>query len=172
MLEAADTSQPETPSEAAERGRAILLRTLTRAPRSRFELRQRLIDRDIDPEIADELLDRFEEVGLIDDAQYAAMIVRTRHAERGQARRAIAQELRRKGISDAHAHDALAQLDSDDEMQRARELVARRIDSVRALPRDRAMRRLIGYLGRRGYSTSQALSVIQPALEASDDGMI
>ncbi len=43
------------------------------------------------------ILDRFEEVGLVDDAQYAEMIVRTRHAERGLSRRAISTELRRRG---------------------------------------------------------------------------
>src|SRR5690625_5873828 len=92
----ASTDEPATPSRAEEqeRARAIVLRTLSRSPRSRFELFQRLTDREVSAEIAEELLDRFEEVGLIDDAEYAAMLVRTRHNERGQARRAIAQELR------------------------------------------------------------------------------
>lgn len=161
-----------TPAEQAERAREILLRTLTRAPRSRFELRKRLIDREIDAEVADEVLDRYEDVGLIDDAEYAAMLVRTRHAERGQARRAIAQELRRRGLSDAHAQAALEQVDADSELERARELVARRIRSVAGLPRDRALQRLVGYLGRRGYSTSIALNVIHEALDNADDGMI
>jgi len=170
----ASTDEPATPSRAEEqeRARAIVLRTLSRSPRSRFELFQRLTDREVSAEIAEELLDRFEEVGLIDDAEYAAMLVRTRHNERGQARRAIAQELRRRGLSDLHAQAALEQLDDDAEMQRARELIARRIDSVRNLPRERALQRLVGYLGRRGYSTGQALSVIQPALDECDDGMI
>lgn len=164
--------QLESAADMAQRAREILLRTLNRAPRSRYELQQRLLDRDISAEVAAEVLDRYEEVGLIDDAEYAAMIVRTRHAERGQARRAIAQELRRRGISPTDAQVALEQVGSDDEIARAQELVARRLESMREMPRDRALRRLIGYLGRRGYSTSQALSVIQPALDAQEDGMI
>jgi|SRR5690625_9668 len=172
--EPAKTQQHSEPSRAeeAERAREILLRTLSRTPRSRFELHQRLVERDISTDIADEILDRYEELGLIDDAEYAAMMVRTRHRERGQARRAIAQELRRRGLSDEHAQAALEQLDDEAEMQRAEELVARRIDSVRHLPRERALQRLVGYLGRRGYSTAQALSVIRPALDQRDDGMI
>src|SRR5690625_4691501 len=168
-----DQEQPEeTPQEQAERAREILLRTLTRAPRSRYELRERLVAREISTEVADEVLDRYEEVGLIDDAQYAAMLVRTRHNERGQARRAIAAELRRRGLSEGHAAAALEQIDSESEYERARELISRRINSVRGLPRQRATQRLIGYLGRRGYSTSVALSVIQSAFDSDDDGMI
>lgn len=162
----------ESPQEQGERAREILLRTLTRAPKSRFELRERLLSRDIDSSVADEVLDRYEEVGLINDAEYAAMLVRTRHNERGQARRAIAAELRRRGVSDNDAEPALEQIDADSEYERARELVGRRMNSVRNLPRERAMQRLVGYLGRRGYSTAVALSVIQSALDSDDDGMI
>lgn len=168
----ADSSQQPDHNDERERGRAILLRTLSRSPRSRHELRGRLLDREIEADMADELLDRFEEVGLIDDAQYAQMLVRTRHAERGQARRAIAQELRRRGLSEIDAQLALEQIDDADEFERAQELVARRVESVRGIPRDRAIQRLVGYLGRRGYSTSVALSVIRPALDSSEDGMI
>lgn|SRR5690625_5168484 len=172
MMEPNEVPQPADRSAEIERARAILLRTLSRAPRSRHELRERLVQRDIDEGIADELLDRFEEVGLIDDAQYAQMLVRTRHAERGQARRAIAHELRRKGLSDQDSREALEQIDADDEFARAQELISRRIDSVRGLPRDRAIQRLVGYLGRRGYSPAVALSVIRPALDADESGMI
>ncbi len=65
------------------------------------------------------VLDRFDEVGLVDDASYAEMIVRTRHAERGLSRRAIAVELRRRGIDEDVAADALEQVDGDDERQAA-----------------------------------------------------
>ena len=67
------------------------------------------------------MLDRFTEVGLIDDAEYARMLVRTRHAERGLSRRAIAVELRRRGIDDELAGDALEQVDADDEEVAARD---------------------------------------------------
>src|SRR5690625_4554147 len=179
MLESDSPEKPEpasgpqpSRSEEMKRDRAILLRALCRSSRRRYELKQRLLQRDIAAEIAEELLERFGEDRLIDDEQYGTRVVRTRHRERGLARPAIAQELRRRGISDEHGKRALEQLDSDLELARARELIARRIDSVRSLDRERALRRLMGYLLRRGYSSGQALSVIQPALDETGDGMI
>src|SRR5699024_1013431 len=126
---------------------------------------ERLLKREISSEIADEVLDRYEEVGLIDDAEYARMLVRTCYREKGQARRAIAQELRRKGLSDAHSASALEQIDDSDESQRAQELVEKRVRSLGNVSRDRAVQRLMGYLGRRGYSTAVALSVIHSVLD-------
>ena len=100
------------------------------------------------------MLERFDEVGLIDDAAFAGQWVRSRHTRRGLARRAIAVELRRKGVADEVAQEALAEVDTDAEEQRARELVD---GKLRTMPADtperraRAARRLVGMLARRGY---------------------
>jgi len=99
------------PEEERERAREYVLRALTASAKSRSRLAQGLADRDVDPEIADEVLDRFEEVGLIDDVQYAQTLVRTRFAERGLSRRALAAELRTKGIDETVAREALDQVD-------------------------------------------------------------
>ena len=66
------------------------------------------------------LLDRFEEVGLVDDAAFARAWVEQRQPGRGLARRALAQELRRKGVDDEVAREALDELDPDDEEEAAR----------------------------------------------------
>ena len=83
--------------------------------------------KDVPDSVAEKVLDRFTEVGLIDDAEFARMLVRTRHAERGLSRRAIAVELRRKGIDDELAGAALEEVDSDDEEAAARALVRRKL---------------------------------------------
>src|SRR5690606_25077958 len=75
--------------DAAEVARTIALRLLSAAPRSRAQLAEKLAARDVPEDVAGALLDRYEEVGLLDDAAYADMLVRTRHAERGLARRAL-----------------------------------------------------------------------------------
>ncbi len=131
--------------------RAIVLRLLTGAPRSRAQLAAALARRDVPVELAARLLDRFTEVGLIDDAQYADMLVRSRHAERGLSRRALALELRRRGIDDATAAEALAQVGDDDEVEAARRLVERRLASTRGLDPQTRTRRTLAALGRRGY---------------------
>src|ERR671910_88069 len=78
--------------------RQIVLRQLTAAPRSRAQLEQVLRRRNCPDAIAAAVLDRMEEVGLVDDTAYAGMVIRSQQASRGLARRALAQELHRKGV--------------------------------------------------------------------------
>ena len=162
---AAHDPEPQ-PLEAA---RAIALRQLASAPRSRAQLTDKLAERGVADEVITVLLDRFEEVGLLDDQAYAEMLVRTRHDERGLARRALAQELRRKGIEGEVAEAALAQVDDDDEQVAARALVTRRIGATRGLERQRRRRRLGAMLGRRGYPAELAMRVVDEALADEPD---
>src|SRR5699024_2712386 len=91
-------AQPATHEEWVERGREIALRQLGFSARSSQQLREAMTTREVPLGAADEVIDRLTRVGLIDDAEYAAMLVRTRQAERGLARRALMVELTRKGI--------------------------------------------------------------------------
>ena len=100
--------------------RQIVLRQLTAAPRSRSQLEQALRRKDCPDDVAAAVLDRMEEVGLVDDVAYAGMLVRSQQAGRGLARRALAQELRRKGVDDDTAQAALDEVDPHDEEDRAR----------------------------------------------------
>jgi regulatory protein len=145
--------------------RAIALRLLTGAPRSRAQLEVAMSRRDIPEDVVTRVLDRFEEVGLVDDVAYAAMLVRTRHSERGLARRALAYELRAKGIDPEVAAGALAEVDAEDELAAARALVRRRAPGSAGLDRERRRRRLTGMLARKGYSPGLALRVVDDYLD-------
>jgi regulatory protein len=112
------------------------------------------------------VLDRFEEVGLVDDGEFAAMLVRSQQATRGLGRRALAQELRRKGVDDEVAREALEHVDDEDEESTARSLVARRLASTRGLSREKRMARLAGMLARKGYPSGLAVRVVREALAA------
>ncbi|MEV6551407.1 recombination regulator RecX [Streptomyces sp. NPDC051597] len=157
------------PQDPAERARAICLRLLTGTPRTRKQLADALKKREIPDEVAEEVLSRFEEVGLINDAAFADAWVESRHHGRGLARRALARELRTKGVDSAVVDEAVGQLDSDQEEETARELVARRLRSTRGLDRDRRIRRLAGMLARKGYPEGMALRVVRQALEAEGE---
>ena len=115
-------------------------------------------------DVATELLDRFTDVGLIDDAAFASAWVESRHRSRGLAPRALAQELRRKGVDDEEAKAALEQIDEDDQRVAARALVERRLRSMRGLDHQVATRRLAGLLARKGYSAGLAFAVVREAL--------
>ncbi|MFC0845736.1 MULTISPECIES: recombination regulator RecX [Streptomyces] len=168
----ADSSRAEkepAPQDPAERARAICLRLLTGTPRTRKQLADALKKREIPDEVAEEVLSRFEEVGLINDAAFAGAWVESRHHGRGLARRALARELRTKGVDSAVVDEAVGQLDSDQEEETARELVARKLRSTRGLDRDRRIRRLAGMLARKGYPEGMALRVVRQALEAEGE---
>jgi regulatory protein len=106
------------------------------------------------------VLDRFGEVGLIDDAAFASAWVASRHHGRGLARRALAAELRRKGVAEEVAADALSAVTSDDEEAAAEALVRRRLASMSEVPRDVRIRRLVAMLGRKGFGGSLAYRVV------------
>ncbi|MFD9190839.1 recombination regulator RecX [Streptomyces phaeochromogenes] len=155
----------EPPGDPAERARGICLRLLTGTPRTRKQLADALRKREIPDDVADEVLSRFEEVGLINDSAFADAWVESRHHGRGLARRALARELRTKGVDSALIDEAVGQLDSEQEETTARELVARRLRSTRGLDRDKRIRRLASMLARKGYSEGMALRVVRQALE-------
>jgi regulatory protein len=166
--EEAAAAEVEADPEAV--ARKILLDTLTGQARSRQELAAKLAKRGVPDELGAQLLDRFTEVGLIDDAAYARQWVESRHRSRGLAPRALAQELRRKGVDDDDAKAALEQIDEDDQRAAARALVDKKLRSMRGLDHQVATRRLAGLLARKGYAAGLAFSVVREALaEAGGD---
>ncbi|MFC0598913.1 recombination regulator RecX [Streptomyces palmae] len=158
-------AEPGPPPDPEEQARAICLRLLTGTPRTRKQLADALHKRGIPDEVAQEVLSRFEDVGLIDDAAFAGAWVESRHHSRGLARRALARELRTKGVDSALIDEAVGQLDSEQEERTARELVERKLRSTRGLDRDKRLRRLAGMLARKGYAEGLALRVVRRALE-------
>ncbi|MFF7333776.1 recombination regulator RecX [Streptomyces sp. NPDC008150] len=164
-LSSRGAGREEPPADPVERARAICLRLLTGTPRTRKQLADALRKREIPDEAAEEVLSRFEEVGLINDGAFADAWVESRHHGRGLARRALARELRTKGVDGALIDEAVAQLDPEQEEATARELVDRKLRSTRGLDRDKRLRRLAGMLARKGYSEGVALRVVRQALE-------
>lgn len=168
-LEAGEISR----EDAVEKAREAVLRILTAAQRSRRELEQSLARKGYPEDVVTQVLDRFDEVGLVDDATYAETIVRTRHAERGLARRGIAAELRRRGIDEDTATVALDQLDPDDERAAGARAATKLVARTRGLDREVRVRRAVGSLARKGYPPGLAFELVRDALategEDTDD---
>jgi regulatory protein len=144
--------------------RAICLRLLTQRARTRSELADALARRGVPDESAEIVLDRFTEVGLIDDRALAHSMAGAQHQERGLARRAVAVKLRRRGLDDDTVRDALADIDSDSERSRARDLVEKRQRAMASLPSEVQQRRLVGMLARKGYPPSVAFDTVRSVL--------
>lgn len=156
---------PEADPESV--ARTILLDQLTGRARSRKELAEKLAAKNVPADVAARLLDRFEEVGLVDDGAFARSWVASRQPGKGLAKRALAQELRRKGVDDEVAREALDEIDPADEEAAARALVRKKLRSLSRVDDVTATRRLVGMLARKGYGSGLALSVVRDELARS-----
>lgn len=157
------TGQDADPEAVA---RQICLRMLTAAPRTQAQLASALHRRAVPADAAAAVLARFAEVKLIDDAMFARAWVDSRHHGRGLAGRALGAELRQRGVARDDIQAALSELSPDVELQTARELIARRLPGTAGMPVPARMRRLVGMLARKGYSSGLAYRVVREALEA------
>ena len=131
--------------------------------RSRRELERRLVQAGFEPEAVAAELDRLEQVGLIDDAAFAAAVVESRMGARGESRRAVGIKLQQAGVD---RNVALAALDEapGDEQQRADRLAETRATRVSGLDPATAFARVSGFLMRRGYPPGVARQAARRAL--------
>jgi regulatory protein len=158
-----DEADPE------QMARTVVLRRLSSAPRTRKDLAEDLGRRGIPSDVIDRVLDRFTEVGLIDDAEYARLWVSSRHRSRGTARQSLRHELRAKGITDDDALEALEAIDDDLERARGLALVRSKLPSTSRLEPAARARRLVSMLMRRGYRQAEAVSIVKEAVAELDE---
>ena len=146
----------------------MCLRLLTVRARTRAELAGQLAKRGFPDEAADAVLNRLEAVGLIDDEDFTEQWVRSRQANAGKGKRALAAELRTKGVAEELIAGVLDGIDAGAERSRAEQLVERRLRREVLGDGDdpKVMRRLVGMLARRGYSQSMAVAVVAEAVAA------
>ena len=163
-IDSVDDSTDTWEMGPAAQVQGICLRLLTARPRSRAELADALRRRGIPEEVGEPVLDRLSEVGLIDDAAFAESAVHSAHRHRGLGRRALRTELRRKGVSSEIADHAVAGVRPEDEEQRARELVQRKLRTTTVRDASSLARRLGAMLARRGYSEGLAWRVVRDEL--------
>ncbi|HSA40645.1 MAG TPA: recombination regulator RecX [Mycobacterium sp.] len=164
---AADTAaDPESAAKRVAQAQNVCLRLLTARARTRAELTDRLTGRGYSDDVIATVLGRLERAGLLDDAEFAREWVRSRQEFAGKGKRALAVELRNKGVDAEIIAEALAGIDADTERRRAEELVAARLRRERLADGDemKITRRLVGMLARRGYSSAMAFDVVSVAL--------
>lgn len=162
---------PELDPDAnpASVARAIVLRQLTNSPKSRHQLEQKLVERHVPDEVAQAVLDRFEEVKLIDDAEFALLWVRSRSQYKSLARSALKRELAERGIAPELIEEALGQITQEAEDAGAEELVRKKLrSSVNLADRDereKYTRRWVAMLARKGYNPSSAFTVVGKVID-------
>ena len=167
---AADRPRPvDTDPEGV--ARQTLLDQLAVRARSRHELAEKLRGKDVPEEVARPLLDRFTEVGLIDDAAFAQAWVEQRSRTKGLGRRMLSQELRHKGVDQVHIEAALEEIGRDEERDTAHALAVKRLRTLSRLEPAVKRRRLEGFLARKGYPGGLVADVVREVLaeEVTDE---
>lgn len=157
--------------EAADAAKQVLLRRLSHAPRTRKELAKDLKDKEISDEVATLALDRFEEVGLINDQALASNYVSSQHQRKGLGKNVLRQQLRAKGISDDVALEAVSQISDDQEFQAAFALACKKIRSLQRDDEKTQLRKIVGVLARKGYSSNLAFRVAKEVISDLPDGL-
>lgn len=151
-------------ADAESVARTIAMRTLTARARTRHELEQSLRAKNVPQTAINAVLDRLEEVGLVNDASFAVDWVTSRHQRRHLSRRVLRRELQAKGVESIEIDRALDHVDLDAEFNSARDLVERKRAAMIGLSRDVQYRRLAGMLSRRGFDASITARVLDDLL--------
>ncbi|HEX9884846.1 MAG TPA: regulatory protein RecX [Longimicrobiales bacterium] len=153
------------------RAREAALSLLSHRARARQELARRLRKKDFPGAVIRDCLDELEARGFLDDAEFARSFVRGRLRVRPRGRAGLHSELRRLGVDDAVAQTAVdgvfqeeSTSDADLALDAARGWLKRQGGAIQAAlagppfdpDRDKARRRLHGYLARRGFPAGAA----------------
>ncbi|MCD4557021.1 regulatory protein RecX [Schaalia sp. lx-100] len=154
---------------AVEAAREVALRRLDSHAASRAQLREAILSRGFSQEIAEEVLERLESVGLIDDAAYARAVVSSAFTLNGKVGRALVEDLRRKGVDENNIASAIADISSEDQYEKACELAHKKKRTMLALDTHVAQRRLMGMLARKGYPQHIIHRVVQESLSSWTD---
>ncbi|MPY97205.1 MAG: hypothetical protein GEU97_04290 [Actinophytocola sp.] len=155
------------PDDQFRQAKSVCLRLLAVRPRTRAGLATALARKGFDEETSGEVLDRLERAKLIDDAEYAEMMVRSKHTHQGLGRRGVKSQLIRQGVDADTAEQAVRAIDPADEEQRARELVRKRLRGMTRLADHAVIRRLVAVLARKGYSEGLAFRVVREELASA-----
>ncbi len=145
------------------------LRYLGQRDHSEFEISQKLRQRGYTGDEVADVIKRLHSADLLDDVSYARQAASSLFENRGSSFREVRLRLEAKGVSQADIESALEQLEPADDMSRVRRLVARRSPQLMHLETEVRTRRLLSYLGRRGFPSGISYRAIKEWEEDLDN---
>ena len=134
------------------------LKFLSYRARSQAEIRSNLQKRETPDTVIDEVIERLARAGIVDDERFARLWVENRSEFRPRSRRALAFELRQRGLDQDTIEQSIESIDEDELAYQAAQKQARKLISL-----DYAVfrQKLLGFLARRGFSYEVSAPVIQ-----------
>jgi regulatory protein len=130
--------------------------------RTRKELVLMLSRKRVPAEVSGPVLDRLEQVGLVNDEAYARAFVASRQRSRPRGRRGLAAELAAKGVSREVIDRVLAQVqEAENPVLAARRAVLPKLRQLAGKPPAEIRRKAEQFLLRRGFSYQEAREALQ-----------
>ncbi len=166
QLEESDVARLRDADEP-DRAVASALNLLAHRGRSERELRQRLRMKGYTAGAIDAAIGKVVDWGYLDDERFAAAWVEQRQAGKPRSRRALANELREKGVAREIVETTLEEAEID-EIADAQRLAADKWRKDEGLDPDKRRQRTAAFLARRGYGWDVARQVLD-ALTRDDD---
>ena len=159
----ANAAEAAEAAEERERAEKVLLHRLRGRSLSTAEAYAILSATDIEPDEADDIVERFSELNYIDEEKLADQIIHSHHERKGLGRTGVEAEMRRRGVD---AFVILGKLEElpDDEIERAIELACTRVQQLERFDDKTIDRRLTGFLMRKGYASSAVRVAVKAAL--------
>jgi len=123
---------------------------VTRA-KSKGELLAHLKSRGVEEDIAQAVIFRLQESGLINDREFALAWATSRHGHKKLSKRIIAGELRQKGVTQEQIDEALDGINDESEYRMAFDLGFKKYNTMSRLAPDVQIRRIQSLLARKGF---------------------
>ena len=136
---------------------------LARREHATAELRRKLRRR-FEPEEIESVLRQLTEGRYLDDRRFAREFLRQLLNTQSQGVRLLRVKLLKRGLDSDLVEESLNELELD-EVALAEESARLKLASLVGLPRENALRRLLGHLQRRGFRAEVAQSVTLTMLE-------
>ena len=134
-----------------------ILKLLHYRPRTESEMIQNLRKHKVDEEIISEVMDRLKQNGLVDDTRFAQAWVENRNDLRPRSRRALAYELRQRGVDSQVIEQSIEQLDDEALAYQAALQQARKL---KKLDWQDFRQKMLGFLARRGFNYEVSAPVV------------
>ena len=164
--------------EAALEGAAAALQTYDRAlnllafqARSARDLRRKLVQKGEPAEHVERAIERLTAQGLLDDAQFARQLARSKVASQGASRRRLQQEMFKRGVAREVADEAIAEVYEDEQVDEGvlvEEVARKKVCSLAKLDPEARRRRLYAFLARRGYEGEAIRRAMRAVLDAEE----
>lgn len=167
-----DDARNSDEEKALIKAKSDALRLLSFSARSSSELRKRLQMKRFSSDLIDQVIESFTRQGLLDDKKFAKLYAESRVYNRPTGRKNLEMDLKKKGLAPELVSETLSELKDYDEKAMAKELVIRRLRSMKGISAQKKKARLFGFLKRRGFGNDSIFSAMNEAFaEFTSEGL-